>query len=118
MTGQYPRIYDTTIHNDLNQSFITCYFKISYTTHTITYDISSQIRLERLYNTMSERIRSDLYLELSEANKFEFVVAGQNAQEEGEPLSPRFSTRLRDIAETDHISFYIRPIIIPKQEDF
>jgi hypothetical protein len=60
---------------------------------------------------MSPRIRNDLYLELSEVNDFVFVIAGQNAQEEGEYLVPSNFTTLRDITETDHISFYIRPTV-------
>ncbi len=110
MTRQHPTIYSTRRFNDLNQSFITCYFKIAYTTHTKTYDISSQFTLSQLYNIMRPRIRNDLYLELSEVNDFVFVIAGQNAQEEGEHLLPSINTTLRDITDTDNISFYIRPV--------
>ena len=110
MTGQHPRIYSTRRFNDLNQTFITCYFKIAYTTHTRTYDISSQFTLSQLYNIMRPRIRNDLYLELSEVNEFVFVLSSQNAQEEGEHLLPSINTTLRDITDTDNISFYIRPV--------
>jgi hypothetical protein len=110
MTGQHPRIYNTRRIYDITQSFITCYFKIAYTTHTRTYEISSQFTLSQLYEIMSSRIRNDLYLELSEINDFVFVIAGQNTQEEGEYLVPSNFTTLRDITETDHISFYIRPV--------
>lgn len=110
MTGQHPRIYSTRRFNDLNQTFITCYFKIAYTTYTKTYDISYQFTLSQLYNIMRPRIRNDLYLELSEVNDFVFVLAEQNAQEEGEHLLPSINTTLRDIADTDNISFYIRPV--------
>jgi len=110
MTRQHPIIYNTRRFNDLNQTFITCYFKIAYTTHTRTYDISSQFTLAQLYNIMRPRIRNDLYLELSEVNDFVFVLAGQNAQEEGEHLVPSISTTLRDITDTDNISFYIRQV--------
>lgn len=110
MTGQYPRIYNTRRFNDLNQTFITCYFKIAYTTYTRTYDISSQFTLSQLYNIMKPRIRNDLYLELSEVNDFVFVLADQNAQEEGEHLLPSINTCLRDITDTNDLSFYIRPV--------
>ena len=105
MTGQHPRIYNTRTIYDLNQRFITCYFKIAYTTHTRTYDISSQ-----LYRIMKPRIRNDLYLELSQINDFVFVLAGQNAQEEGEHLLSSINTTLRDITDTNDISFYIRAV--------
>jgi hypothetical protein len=59
---------------------------------------------------MRPRIRNDLYLELSEVNDFVFVLAGQTAQEEGEHLLPSISTTLRDITDTNDISFYIRPV--------
>jgi hypothetical protein len=59
---------------------------------------------------MRPRIRNDLYLELSEVNDFVFVLAGQNAQEEGEDLLPSISTTLGDITDTNDISFYIRPV--------
>jgi len=110
MTEQHPRIYNTRTTYDLNQRLITCYFKIAYTTYTRTYDISSQFTLSQLYNIMKPRIRNDLYLELSEVNDFVFVLAGQNAQEEGEHLLPSINTTLRDITDTDNISFYIRPV--------
>lgn len=110
MTRQHPRIYNTRRFYDVHQTFITCYFKIAYTTHTVTYDISSQFTLSQLYNIMRPRIRNDLYVELSEVNEFVFVIAGQNAQEEGEHLLPSISTTLRDITDTNDISFYIRPV--------
>jgi hypothetical protein len=59
---------------------------------------------------MKPRIRNDLYLELSEVNDFVFVLADQNAQEEGEYLLPSINTTLRDITDTNDISFYIRPV--------
>ena len=110
MTRQHPVIYNTRRFNDSNQTFITCYFKIAHTTYNRTYDISSQFTLSQLYNIMKPRIRNDLYLELSEINDFVFVLAGQNAQEEGEYLLPSINTTLRDITDTDNISFYIRPV--------
>ena len=110
MTRQHPIIYNTRRFNDSNQTFITCYFKIAYTTHTKTYDMSSQLTLSQLYNIMRPRIRNDLYLELSEVNDFVFVLAGQTAQEEGEYLLPSINTTLRDITDTNDLSFYIRPV--------
>ncbi len=110
MTRQHPIIYNTRRFNDSNQTFITCYFKIAYTTYTRTYDISSQFTLSQLYCIMKPRIRNDLYLELSEVNDFVFVLAGQTAQEQGEHLLPSINTTLRDITDTDNISFYIRPV--------
>lgn len=110
MTGQHPRIYSIRSFNDLEQRFITCYFKIAYTTHTITYDISSKFTLSQLYNIMRPRIRNDLYVELSQINEFVFVIAGQDAQEQGEYLLPSINTTLRDITDTNDISFYIRAI--------
>ena len=114
-----PKIYDTRFHDNTNQRFITCYFKIAYTIHTKTYDISATHTIEEFINKMKQQIRNDLYLELSEASDFEFVNAYHYsidgvASEQGPALqTSRQHTLLslcpENTADDLFLAFYIRP---------
>lgn len=116
-----PKIYNTRTHNHMNQSFITCYFKIAYTAHTKTYKISASHTIKQFIQKMTQYIRNDFYLELLNVPHFEFVCAGHYsihgvASEQGPaiistPNHTLVSLLGRDEHTTDdnHLALYIRP---------
>lgn len=114
-----PKIYDTRFHDNTNQRFITCYFKIAYTIHTKTYYISATHTIDEFINKMKQQIRNDLYLELSEAPDFEFVNADHYsihgvASEQGPALQTSTQHSLVTLCSQNSLddlflAFYIRP---------
>jgi len=123
MTQQnIPKIYNTRTHNHMNQRFITCYFKIAYTTHTKTYKISASHTMKQFIQKMRQYIRNDLYLELLDVPNFEFVYANHYsihgvASEQGPALVPTPNHTLDSLVGRDqhntsddnYLAFYIRP---------
>ena len=122
MTRNYiPKIYNIRTHNNMNQRFITCYFKIAYTEHTKTYKISASHTMKQFIQKMKQYIRNDLYLELLGVPDFEFVYAGHynengHAAEEGPSLISTTIYRLDSLLNSSenntdeaYLAFYIRP---------
>lgn len=123
MTQQnIPKIYNIRTHNHMNQQFITCYFKIAYTTHTKTYKISASHTMKQFIQKMRQYIRNDLYLELLDVPNFEFVCADYYsihgvASEQGPALVPTPNYTLDSLVGRDqhntsddnYLAFYIRP---------
>jgi len=122
MTQQnIPKIYNIRTHNNMNQRFITCYFKIAYTEHTKTYKISASHTMKQFIQKMRQYIRNDLYLELLGVPNFEFVCAGHYnengyAAEEGPSLISTPIYRLDSLLNSSensndeaYLAFYIRP---------
>lgn len=122
MTQQnIPKIYNIRTHNHMNQRFITCYFKIAYTTHNKTYKISASHTMKQFVQKMKQYIRNDFYLELLDVPNFEFVFAHHYsihgvASEQGPPLIPTPDYHLdsllgndQDNSDDNYLAFYIRP---------
>lgn len=122
MTRNYiPKIYNIRTHNNMNQRFITCYFKIAYTEHTKTYKISASHTMKQFIQKMKQYIRNDLYLELLGVPDFEFVYASHynengHAAEEGPSLISTSIYRLDSLLNSSenntdeaYLAFYIRP---------
>ena len=106
----------------MNQRFITCYFKIAYTTHTKTYKISASHTMKQFIQKMKQYIRNDLYTELLDIPNFEFVCADHYsihgvASEQGPALVPTPNHTLdsligrdqHNITDDNYLAFYIRP---------
>ena len=116
-----PRIYNIRTHNHMNQRFITCYFKIAYTTHAKTYKISASHTMKQFIQKMTQYIRNDFYLELLGVPNFEFVCADHYsihgvASEQGPALVSTPNHTLdslvnlsENIADDNYLAFYIRP---------
>ena len=123
MTRNYiQKIYNIRTHNNMNQRFITCYFKIAYTEHTKTYKISASHTMKQFIQKMKQYIRNDLYLELLDVPNFEFVYAGHHNEngnalaEEGPSLISTPIYRLDSLLNSSennsdeaYLAFYIRP---------
>ena len=116
-----PKIYNTRTHNHMNQRFITCYFKIAYSTHNKTYKISASHTIKQFIQKMKRYIRNDFYLELLDVPNFEFVRADHYsihgvASEQGPALVSTPTHTLgslvgtdEDTADENYLAFYIRP---------
>ena len=115
-----PKIYNTDTHNDTQQRFITCTFKIVYTNHMRVYKISETHTIERFIQKMTQYIRNDLYLELQETPCFELVNADHYsihgvASEQGPALISSSQHTLDTLVNRHEnnddafLAFYIRP---------
>lgn len=115
------KIYNIRTHNHMNQRFITCYFKIAYTTHAKTYKISASHTIKQFIQKMKQYIRNDFYLELLDVPNFEFVCADHYsihgvASEQGPALVSTPNHTLDSLvnvsensADDNYLAFYIRP---------
>jgi hypothetical protein len=116
-----PKIYNIRTHNHMNQHFITCYFKIAYTTHNKTYKISASHTMKQFVQKMKQYIRNDFYLELLNVPNFEFVCADHYsihgvASEQGPAIIPTPDYHLDSLlgrdehnSDDNYLAFYIRP---------
>lgn len=115
------KIYNIRTHNHMNQRFITCYFKIAYTTYAKTYKISASHTMKQFIQKMKQYIRNDFYLELLNFPNFEFVCADHYsihgvASEQGPALISTPNHTLDSLInpsensnDEPYLAFYIRP---------
>lgn len=116
-----PKIYNIRAPPNMNERFITCYFKLVYTTHTKTYKISASHTIEDFINKMKMYISNDLYFQLIDVNNFDFVCVGHYsihgvASEQGPPLvsTPHYILNSlvnsnENSSDDPYLAFYIRP---------